>query len=400
MLSAGRGFGRVTPVMTVSTLAGAAILSLVVWLALLFLRGGFWRADQRLEAGEPQRPSWPGVVAVIAARNEAATIGKAVASLLGQDYRGPFSVIVVDDNSTDGTAGAARGAGDDRLSVIAGAPLEPGWTGKLWAVHQGLAAADGDAPDAAYVLLTDADIAHDRGAVRRLVAKAEAENLDLVSLMVRLRCETAWERLLIPAFVFFFQKLYPFAWVNDARRRQAAAAGGCMLVRREALARAGGVRPIRDRIIDDCALAARIKQGGAIWLGLAERSRSLRAYGRLRDVWGMVARTAFTQLEYSIPALAGTVAGMVLIYLTPAVAALAGAMTGDQTEFYAGLAAWLLMGIAYEPTLRLYAQPPWLVLVLPLAALMFILMTIDSARRHWQGAGGVWKGRSYGRPDG
>ena len=363
----------------------AAALSLIVWLVLVFFRGGFWRADQRLDPDTPEPGAWPAVVAVIPARNEAASIGRAVGSLLGQDYPGEFSVIVVDDDSDDGTAAAAGVS--DRLSVVSGKPLPSGWTGKLWAVHQGLE----HTGDAAFVLLTDADIEHPPQSLRRLVAKAEEGDLDLVSLMVRLRCETAWERLLIPAFVFFFQKLFPFPRVNDPDRPEAAAAGGCMLVRRAALERAGGIEAIRDRLIDDCALAAAIKPGGPIWLGLSGDVRSLRSYQRLGQIWTMVARTAYEQLRRSPLALAGTVIGMAVIYLVPPLAVVGG----DVVARACGLAAWLLMAAAYRPTLRLYGLPPWHGLLLPVAAFFYSLMTIDSARRHWRGQGGAWKGRSY-----
>ncbi len=363
----------------------AAAFSVVVWLALLFFRGGFWRADQRLDPTPPAPRHWPDVVAVIPARNEAPTIGRAVASLLDQDYPGAFSVIVVDDDSDDGTAAAAGAS--DRLTVVSGKPLAPGWTGKLWAVHQGLERAR----EAAFVLLTDADIEHPRQSLRRLVAKAEQGGLDLVSLMVKLRCETFWERLLIPAFVFFFQKLFPFSRVNDRRRPEAAAAGGCMLVRRAALERCGGIEAIRGRLIDDCALAAAIKPGGPIWLGLTQELHSLRSYRRLGEVWAMVARTAYEQLRRSPLALAGTLMGMAMVYLVPPLAA----VSGDAVAAAFGIAAWLLMIAAYQPTLRLYGLPPWHGLLLPLAALFYTLMTMDSARRQWRGQGGAWKGRSY-----
>ena len=383
-----------------TVLAAVGALSVLSWIVLLLFRGAFWRADQRLQATWPQRAVWPAVVAVIPARDEASTIGVAVHSLLNQDYPGDLSVIVVDDGSRDGTAAAARAANDDRLTVIAGEPLAEGWTGKLWAVDQGLREAQRKASDAAFVLFTDADIVHHPNTLRRLVAKAEDENLDLVSLMVRLRCISAWERLLIPAFVFFFQKLFPFRWVNAADRSEAAAAGGCMLVRRSALERIDGIASIRDRLIDDCALAGRIKPGGPIWLGLGEDSHSLRRYDSLADVWEMVARTAYTQLNYFPQALVGTLIGMAVIYLAPVGTSVFGALSGDMPAFYAGLAAWLIMGNAYEPTLRLYGQPQWAALSLPIAGFLYTLMTLDSARRHWLGRGGAWKGRTYGPPDG
>jgi hopene-associated glycosyltransferase HpnB len=321
-----------------------------------------------------------------------------VRSLLAQDYPGALRIVVVDDSSTDGTAAEARHAagGDARLEVIAGAALPPGWTGKMWAVSQGVEFAGHVAPDATFLLLTDADIAHDPGNLRRLVAKAEAARLDLVSLMVRLVAATGWERLLIPAFVFFFRKLYPFRWVADRARGTAAAAGGCMLVRRAALERAGGIAAIRDRVIDDCALAAAIKgRGGAIWLGLGRRTRSLRGYGTLSGIWRMVARSAYVQLRHSPLLLAGTVAGMALLYLVPPVAALAGLAAGAWPCAAAGFAGWLAMAALYAPMLAYYRLGLWRGLLLPLAAMLYALMTVSSAWASWRGRGAGWKGRHY-----
>jgi hopene-associated glycosyltransferase HpnB len=371
-----------------------AAVPVPIWLGLIGFRGGFWRADQFLPEDPPELAEWPAVVAVIPARNEAATIGETVASLLAQDYRGGLDVIVVDDSSTDGTAQAAGRA--DRLTVIAGKPLEPGWTGKLWAVKQGLDAADRMHGGAPYVLLTDADIRHDPRNLRRLVAKAEGDGLDLVSLMVLLRCRGFWERLLIPAFVFFFQKLYPFSWVNDPRQPTAAAAGGCMLVRRHALRAIGGVETIRGRLIDDCALAAVIKKRGAIWLGLTDEVESRRSYETLGEVWTMVSRTAFEQLRHSLPALIGACLTMSVTYLVPPLAAMG--VLGGGAGMALGVVAWAgLMPLAYRPTLRLYQLPAAWALALPLAALLYTLMTLTSAVRHWRGEGGAWKGRHYGQ---
>ena len=375
-----------------------ALLSLVVWAGLLRFRGNFWHADQRLSDAPPALSHWPEVVAVIPARNEADGVGRAVASLLGQDYPGRFSAVLVDDNSDDGTADIARRAaagGTERLKIVTGAPLAEGWTGKLWAVHQGLAEAERFAPAAAYVLLTDADIVHESGTLARLVGRAQSENRHLVSLMVKLRCRAFWEKLLIPAFVFFFQKLYPFPWVNDPARATAAAAGGCMLVRRDTLAAIGGIAAIRDRLIDDCALAAAIKREGPIWLGLAVHEESLRPYDHLADVWDMVARSAFEQLNRSWAALLGAVLGMVLLYVVPPLAALYGGAAGDGPACVAGLGGWALMALAYRPTVRLYGLSGWIALTLPVAGVLYTAMTADSALRHWRGRGGGWKGRSY-----
>lgn len=371
-----------------------ALLPVAAWIGLLGFRGGFWRADQMLPATPPALAAWPKVVAVIPARNEAATIGATVGSLLAGDYPGDFAVIVVDDMSDDGTAEAA--GRDARLTVIRSQPLQAGWTGKLWAMKQGLDAADAGHADTTYVLFTDADIEHDAESLRRLVGKAERDGLDLVSLMARLRCDGFWERLLIPAFVFFFQKLYPFPWVNDRAQTTAAAAGGCMLVRWSALRAIGGIETIRDRLIDDCALAARVKRQGAIWLGLAAGVKSLRRYDTLGDVWDMVARTAFEQLGNSSLALIGTVAALAVVYLTPPLAAV-GVLGGGWPGVAAGLAVWWgMMPLAFAPTLRLYGLPAAWGLTLPLAALLYMLMAVSSAVRTWRGRGGAWKGRHYG----
>jgi hopene-associated glycosyltransferase HpnB len=378
-------------------LAGAA---LAAWAYLVLFHGGFWRADQRLPSELQTPEQWPDVTAVIPARDEAPVIGGAVESLLRQDYPGDLRVFVVDDASSDGTAdaaraGAARAAADDRLSIVSAPPLPPGWSGKLWAVHNGVAAA---AADRRYVLLTDADIVHAPDALRRLVAKAESGGLDLVSLMVRLNCTSFAERLLIPAFVLFFQKLYPFPWVNDRAKRMAGAAGGCMLVRRAALEHAGGIAAVKDALIDDCALAALLKKNGPIWLGLAERTVSVRRYPRITDVWRMVARTAYTQLRHSPWLVLGTVLGMALLYVVPPLAMVLCPFAGAWLAAALGAAAFALMLFAYRPTWTLYRGDDPAILLLPLAALLYTAMTVDSMRRHLLGKGGAWKGRTYARP--
>ena len=392
-----RGKADVWPVRAVTALGGLSGLAVAAWVWLLVARGGFWRADQRLPDATPELARWPEVVAVVPARNEAASIGAAVASLLGQDYPGRFSVVLVDDGSDDGTAEIAKTAAkaDPRFHIVRGAPLPPHWTGKLWAMHRGLAEAGKLAPDAVYVLLTDADIVHEPANLRRLVGHAESKRLHLVSLMVKLRCERAWEKILIPAFVFFFQKLYPFPWVNDAAKSTAAAAGGCMLVRKDTLAAAGGIERIRGSLIDDCALAREIKARAPIWLGLAERTASLRPYDRLGEVWRMVARSAFAQLNHSVWALVGTLLGMLVLYVVPPFATVYGVAIGDATLARAGAAGWVLMAVAYWPAVRMYGLSPVYALTLPLAGALYALMTADSARRHWQGAPAGWKGRSY-----
>lgn len=382
-----------------------ALLSLAIWLYLLGLHGGFWRADQWLE--ELRRPAddLPPVIAVVPARNEAEVIGRSLRSLLSQNYQGSFRIVLVDDHSGDetGVIAAALAAGSGgRLTVTGARPLPAGWTGKLWALSEGLRRAAEVAPEARYILFTDADIEHDPASLSRLVLKAEADRLDMVSLMVLLDHDGFWGRLLIPAFVFFFQKLYPFRWVNDPARTTAAAAGGCVLLRREAFERAGGLEPIRSELIDDCALACRMKgSGGRIWLGLTTAVRSLRDNGRFGSIAHMVTRTAYTQLRHSPLRLAGTLAGMVLVYLVPPLALLLAPLHGNVGAAVAGAVAWALMAWTFRPTLRLYGGGLGgggfgRAFLLPIAGLLYSLMTVASAVRHWRGRGGQWKGRVHG----
>jgi hopene-associated glycosyltransferase HpnB len=385
-------------------LALAAALSLAAWLYLVFLHGGFWRCSERLPAGGAAPEAWPAVAAVVPARNEEDTIAAVLAALAAQDYPGRLSVTLVDDRSTDATrarAAAARAAAPGRAApaILPGAALPAGWSGKLWALHQGIAQALRDNAEAEFVFLSDADILHPPDALRRLIGKAVAGRRDLVSLMVRLNCETAWERLLVPPFVFFFQKLYPFPRANDDRAATAAAAGGCVLIRRGMLEKIGGIAAIRGALIDDCRLARAVKRsGGRVWLGLADDTRSLRVYRALAPIWMMVARSAFTQLRYSALLLLGTVLGMALLYLLPLLL-LTAPMHGDAVAAVLAALAWLLMAVAYLPTVRYHRQPAWLALTLPAAALLYLGMTLDSARRHWWGRGSRWKGRDYGRQE-
>jgi len=369
-----------------------SLISLSVWIGFTLFRGSFWRADQRLKvAGELDE--WPSIVAVIPARNEVKTIERAVHSLLAQNYVGDINVIVVDDNSDDGTANAA--GKNSNLRIIDGKPLEQGWTGKLWAVHQGVLVIDQSFPNADYVLLTDADIEHHKENLSELAYKAVADNRHLVSLLVMLRCVSIWEKLLIPAFVYFFQKLYPFPLVNSRTNDMSAAAGGCMLIRLDTLRQAGGVEAIKDRLIDDCAMGALIKQQGSIWLGLSERTKSLRSYTNLSELWHMVTRTAFVQLNHSILNLFLTVIAMILIYLAPPLLFIFGLIIGDPVIWVSAGSSYLIMCFLYKPTLALYEMSILNSYFLPLAGLMYILMTVSSATRHWQGNGGAWKGRSY-----
>jgi hopene-associated glycosyltransferase HpnB len=385
----------------VTTALIIAALGCVVWAYLLAARGGFWRPAPQ-DAPLPKAPDeapWPDVVAVIPARDEVALIGQTVESLLRQVYRGRLSVIVVDDHSSDGTVVAARQAagranGSDRLTVLEAPGLPTGWTGKLWAVHHGVrhAAACSEPPD--YLLLTDADIHYARETLDDLVRRSVRDELVLNSLMAKLHCQTFAERALLPAFIFFFQMLYPFAWVNRPERRIAAAAGGCMLVRRETLQAAGGIEAIRDELIDDCALARLLKAHGPIWLGLTERVRSIRANGSLADIRRMVARSAYAQLRFSPWLLAGTAAAMGLTYLAPP----ALALLGSGATRWLGALGWVLMALAMQPTLRFYARSPAWGLLLPLIAATYIVFTLDSAYQHWRGRGGAWKGRVHPEP--
>ena len=381
-----------------------SLISFAAWGFLILFRGGFWRARARLDAMPTHGGPWPAVTALVPARNEAEVIGETVARLLSQDYPGPLRVVVVDDQSDDGTAMAATEAAvaldrPQEVAVVLARPLEPGWAGKVWAMSEGLAYARELFPDTRYFWLTDADIAHDSVNLRRLVGKAETDALDMVSQMVLLLSEGFWARFLIPAFVFFFQKLYPFAWVNDPARKTAAAAGGSVLLRRDALERIGGFAAIRDAIIDDCALARAVKKqgregGGRIWLGLTTAAESLRPYHGLGGIWRMVSRSAFTQLRYSAALLFFTQAGMMLLYWGPPVVAAAAALRGDTLPLVLSLLTWGLMAFAFVPTLRLYHQPLLFAPAVPLAGLLYSLMTLDSAVAYWRGRGGAWKGRT------
>lgn len=386
---------------------GITVISLIIWVGLLGWRGQFWQVDQQLEVSATELESWPSVCAVIPARNEAALLPVTLRSLLLEDYPGSFSVILVEDQSTDDTAGVAQQVAQAvdkswQLEMISGQPLPPGWSGKLWALEQGIRHAQQRTPPPDYLLLTDADIEHDAANLSQLVTKAELEDLDLVSLMVLLRCQSFWEQLLIPAFVFFFQKLYPFRWVNDPNNPTAAAAGGCILIRRQALDSIGGIQVIRQTLIDDCALAQAVKSRqsapdvtGGIWLGLSASTRSLRPYPSLNSIWELVARTAFTQLNYSPWLLIATLFGMSFIYLVPPIGFIFGIIMGNWSVAIAGLAGWLLMAWAYLPILRFYGCTPLFAFCLPVISLLYTLMTLDSAWQHWQGRGGAWKGRVY-----
>ncbi|WP_326623759.1 glycosyltransferase [Streptomyces decoyicus] len=375
--------------------------SLLAWVWLLLGQGFFWRTDVRLpDRRDPER--WPTVAVVVPARDEAAVLPDSLPSLLGQKYPGRAEVFLVDDGSTDGTGALARQLAAARgglpLTVSAPGEPEPGWTGKLWAVRHGIALArERVAPE--YLLLTDADIAHDPDSLRELVAAARSAGLDLVSQMARLRAVTFWERLIVPAFVYFFGQLYPFRWVNRPGARTAAAAGGCVLLRREAAERAGIPDAIRHAVIDDVTLARAVKRsGGTIWLGLADRVDSVRPYPRPAELWRMVSRSAYAQLRHQPLLLLGTVLGLALVYLVPPVTLAAGLADGDTAVAALGGAAWAVMCGTYLPMLRYYGQPPWAAPLLPFTALLYLLMTVDSAVQHYRGRGAAWKGRTYPAP--
>jgi hopene-associated glycosyltransferase HpnB len=366
------------------------LLSVVIWVWLLVGHGAFWRSGPVLGAAYPTRPL--KVTVVIPARDEAEHIADALRSLLIQQFNGELKIVLVDDNSSDGTGALARelAVTDRRLSVLDGELLKTGWTGKMWAVSQGLRQTETLAAD--YVLFTDADIVHGPGHLASLVSRAERDQLSLVSEMVRLRCESFAERATLPAFVFFFQLLYPFRWVCDPGRTTAAAAGGTMLVAQEALRRVDGVNRISRALIDDVALAREIKRGGhRIWLGHGEQVVSERRYAGFSAVWKMIARTAYVQLGYSPWVLIGTCVGMLLVYVEPVLASLfaTGALR------WAGAVCWTGMALAFQPTLWRYRRSPAWGLLLPAIGLFYLMATISSAVRFYQGRGGQWKNRNY-----
>ncbi|WP_328416729.1 glycosyltransferase [Streptomyces violaceus] len=385
----------------VSAVVWTAAGSLLAWLWLLLCQGFFWRTDVRLP---PRRDpdAWPSVCVVVPARDEVAMLPAALPSLLLQDYPGRAEVFFVDDGSSDGTGDLARELARRHggLPLTVGSPGEPpaGWAGKLWAVRHGIGLARARDPE--YLLLTDADIAHAPDSLRELVAAARAGDFDVVSQMARLRVESAWERLVVPAFVYFFAQLYPFRRIGGVGTRTAAAAGGCVLVRAETAERVRIPDAFRHAVIDDVALARAVKRGGGrVWLGLADRVDSVRPYPRLHDLWRMVSRSAYAQLRHSPLLLAGTVAGLALVYLVPPVAVVAGLAAGSGAAAITGGLSWLVMTGTYLPMLRYYRQPLWLAPLLPFTAFLYLLMTVDSAVQHYRGRGAAWKGRTYARPE-
>lgn len=361
----------------------AALLCLVIWLYLVLLHGRFWSSGPELLPATPAE--LPDVDIIVPARDEVETIGPVIASLVAQDYPGNFRVTLVDDNSTDGTAAAAGTA--PNLRVLHGQPKPAAWSGKLWAVSRGVAAST-----APVLLLTDADIVHDPRHLSALVARLQQPRVELVSEMVRLNCTSPAERALVPAFVYFFQMLYPFASVNDPRSGVAAAAGGTVLVRTEALQRIGGIEAIKEALIDDVTLAKAIKTVGPIYLGHSGLAASVRPYPHFADIWNMVSRTAFTQLRYSLSLLLLTLLGLTVVWLVP----LWAVVFGHGWTFACGAAACLLAAASYIPTLRRYGRNPLWSVTLPLIALFYMAATVGSALNHWFGSGANWKKRAYG----
>jgi hopene-associated glycosyltransferase HpnB len=369
-----------------------AMICVAIWAYLILARGAYWHASMRDTAHiTGLSGQWPAVAAVIPARNESDYIARSVTSLLRQDYRGPLSIVVVDDDSDDGTGAVATDAAadDGRLSVIRTTGPAAGWTGKLWAVSQGIAAAEASRPE--YLLLTDADIEHAPDTLSWLVWQSMAGRFVLTSLMAKLHCVSLAEKIHVPAFIYFFQMLYPFAWVARAGSSTAAAAGGCMLVRADALARVGGIAGIRGALIDDCSLAAKLKTVGPIWLGLTNRARSIRPYPTFADVARMVSRSAYSQLRYSLLALIATTLGMAITFVVPLILGL----FASGLPRYLGLLAWAAMSLSFVPTLRYYRLSPIWSLALPGIALLYMSYTLQSAYQHFRRRGGQWKGRVH-----
>jgi hopene-associated glycosyltransferase HpnB len=360
-----------------------ATLALLAWIYLCLFHGRFWQGGPTLTPARPLQA--PPVAVIVPARDEAEVVSRSIGSLLAQDYAGPFRIVLVDDGSTDGTARIARSlqGASDRLLVIAGAPRPAGWAGKPWAMQQGVAATREE-----LLLLTDADIVHDRAHLATLLAHLERTGVDLVSEMVALNCDSIAEHALVPAFVYFFALLYPFEWVNDPMRATAAAAGGTMLIRRRALERIGGLHAISGALIDDVALARAVKRGGRIWLGHGRLARSIRRYPDFADLWKMVARSAYVQLRYSPTLLVLTVIGMAWLFLLPVYATF-------HDPHWIGLAAWILMAVTFIPALRRFGLSPWWSASLPAISAFYLAATIGSAAAYHTGRGSVWKGRAY-----
>jgi hopene-associated glycosyltransferase HpnB len=376
-------------------LIAAGVLSLLIWAYLVLARGGFWRIypaappEKNLGNTNPVR-----IAVIIPARDEADVVGRAVRSLLQQTGHNVIHIFLVDDASADATAQMARNAAiaerqAQNLTVVSGDPLPAGWSGKLWAMQQGIEHAADSAPD--FYLFTDADIEHAPDSVSTLVSIAQAGPYDMASFMVKLHCQSVAEKLLIPAFVYFFFKLYPPAWIANPRRSEAGAAGGCILIRPAALVKVGGIEAIRHEVIDDCSLAARVKRnGGRLWLGASATTRSIRPYGGFSGIGRMISRSAFSQLRHSNILLVLSMVGMAATYLLPPALVFVGHRIVPAAL---GGTAWLLMVFSYLPVLRLYRLNPLWALALPVAAVFYVGATFHSAWKYWMGRGGEWKGR-------
>jgi hopene-associated glycosyltransferase HpnB len=388
-----------------------ASFSAAIWAYLFFARGAFWRLRQFDGDAHniPLPAKLPRIQVIIPARNEAPAIGVTISALLQQEYPGELRIAVVDDHSSDGTAEVARAAAasnrrEECVTILSAPALDPGWTGKLWALQHGvrttsLAAEAANETLAARALstvpdfywFTDADIEHAPDTLWRLIARAERDRLDLVSLMVLLRSRTFPEKALIPPFLYFFLQLYPPLRIADPRSRTAGAAGGCLLIRRERLERIGGLVAIRDAVIDDCALARAVKSsGGRIWMGITRASVSLRDYHYFAEIRDMIARTAFTQLRYSPGVLFFAIAGLLLTYIAPVLLAIAE--RGWPRAL--GALAWLMMSLTFLPIVRYYRLSPAWAVTLPAAAVFYTYATLLSAVRFWLGRGGQWKDRT------
>lgn len=376
-----------------------ATIPLAIWIYLFFARRNFW--NLREDTGDAkQLDRWPRVIAIVPARNEAETIARSVASLAKQDYPGDFSIVVVDDHSEDATSALALKAAEEsgaaaRVLIHSAAELPQRWTGKVWAMNEGVRAATEKAPE--FFWFTDADIEHAPDTLRRLVSRAEKDSLDLASLMVLLQAKTFPERLLIPPFLYFFLMLYPPQWIADSNAHTAGAAGGCILLRRSALEYIGGLDAIRNEVIDDCALARAVKKsGGKIWMGLTRSSVSLRSYGSFSEIRDLIARTAFTQLRYSSLLLLGTLIALFATYLLPWISF----FQGDDPAWFLAATAASFMSVSFGVTVRFYNLSFLWALTLPFAAIFYAYATCVSAIRFWLGRGGQWKGRAQARRNG
>ncbi|MGI9480730.1 MAG: glycosyltransferase [Hyphomicrobiales bacterium] len=369
-----------------------ALISLIAWIGLVFFRHSFWTTDQRLPVSDGLLEQWPAVVAIVPARNEQETIARCLGAIARQNYAGRLHIVLANDSSTDNTADIATGLGETALSIVNALPLEEGWAGKMWALEHGVKKAAERAPK--FYWFTDADIEHGEGVLSSLVAHAEANRLGLTSLMVRLRCQNFWEKLLVPAFIYYFCLIYPFRAVNNPKSPIAGAAGGCILVRKQALEQAGGIVAVKNEVIDDCAIGRAVKRAGwPVWLGLADDSFSLRGYEKLSDFWNMVKRSAFEQLKHSYLLCAGAIAGLALTFLLPPLLALGFGLGAWPLAWLAGIAAWILMTASYLPIVRYHKLSPIWALSLPMAACLFGAMTVDSALAGLTGKSANWRGR-------